>query len=474
MREHRFQTQRKPPRDVSGLPWPQSLEAERAVLGSLLLLQGDQAAHDVVARLTPDAFYSGEHAKLYELLASQIRANRPMDVVGLADHLMLTETAGEVGGLSYATSLPEHVPTTENVLYYVGLMLDKHKRRRLLEHAATIRQMVFDERDADAIAVRIAEQAERLCGEGVQAASDDQSIDRVGGEFFVRIYEEKNAAREGRTMGLPLGFHALDKMTYVVPGDMVYLVGRPAMGKTQLLLQVLLAQARYIAERRLPGVVYVCSMEMTGHQLLARLVSLLCGVPYKAILNPTIQLNDEQMYRIERASEELRALPIVINDRPRRNMADVRRSVHALARQHGAVHAVGLDFIQLVDAGEDAAELRSAELTKIAYAAKAIAKDFRTRFFAVAQLNRGVESRQNKRPMLSDMNESGGLEQSADVVLAVYRDEYYNPGGPDRGIAEVLCLKVRNGEVGTGRMRFKDGFFADLDAESTHKYHGGW
>lgn len=287
------------------------------------------------------------------------------------------------------------------------------------------------------------------------------------------MFEQKMALRAGRATGIPFGFHALNKIGTPEPGELVYFAGRPAMGKTQLMMQVLVAQAEFLVAHNLPGAIYICSLEMDGHQLTARLVSSVSGVPYSAILNPCVMMDDETIDRVERASTHIGELPIVVNDRPARNMASVRRSVHALTRRYGQVHTIGLDYIQLASPEDVNVEQRSQQLTQTAYAALAIAREFKSRFFCAVQLNRGVEARQDKRPVLSDLGESGGLEQAAQWVLMIYRDEYYNANTPDPGVAEILCRKARNGQTQTGRLGFRRGVFVELDTESTVKY-GGW
>lgn len=464
--------------EPSQLVLPQSLEAERAVLGTMLLLGGQATADeqatllDLTNRLAPEMFYSSDHARIYAILAERVRASKPMDVLGLTDHLMLTGTADTVGGVLYATTLPEHVPTTAAVDHYATIVIDRHKRRLLLQHAADIRQMVYEDESADVIADRLADRAEHLRDVGVMVASDDVPMSRVAADFLSRVLEEKLALREGRITGIPFGLYALDKIGTPGAGELVYFAGRPAMGKTQLMMQVLVNHAQFIARHNLPGVVYICSLEMDRHQLVARLVSSISGVPYSTILNPRSAMDDDLLTRIDRATEHIASLPIVVSDRPARNMASVRRSVHALTRQYGVVHTIGLDYIQLASPEEDAGELRSQQLTQTAYAALTIAREFKSRFFCAVQLNRGVEKRQDQRPVLSDLGESGGLEQAAQWVLMLYRDEYYRPDTPDRGVAEILCRKARNGETQVGRLGFRAGVFADLDERSTVKYGG--
>lgn len=472
---------KRAPRDTSMQSLPQSLEAERAVLGGMLLLGGNAAGSDLavlsdlVARIAPEMFYSSDHGRLYELLAMRVRDGEPMDVLGLADHLMLTQTATTVGGISYATSLPEHVPTVTNIDHYVDVMLDKYKRRKLLEHAAHIRQLVFEGDRVDVIADRVATDAERLRSLGVQASTDDVPIAEAAEDFYARLWQEKADQAEGRTTGIPFGFHAIDKLGCPQPGELLYFAGRPAMGKTQLMMQVLVNHATYIAARRLPGVVYICSLEMDRHQLLARLVSSISGVPYSVMLNPMAAMDVNTLTVVDEAKDRIKRLPIVINDRPARNMAGVQRSVRALVRQHGAVHTIGLDYIQLAAPEDAAAEMRSQQLTQTAYAALAIAREYRARFFCAVQLNRGVESRQDKRPSLSDLGESGGLEAAAQWVFMIYRDDYYNPQSAEPGTAEVLCRKARNGETNVGKLAFRRGVFHDRDVDSPTKYgNGGW
>lgn len=452
---------------------PLSLEAERAVLGGLLLLAGAPTEHghlrEVCESMRAEHFYSSDHARLFALIAERATTSAPLDVLGLADHIMTTETAADFGGLAYATSLPEQVPTTENLHYYAGIVREKATRRELLDVANELRAGVTDGTDLETVLSRAKAGLDHLEGAGAERTRRDSPILGAVDRALARIAAEQEQLRRGDARIVTYGFEALDHFGPPLPGDLVIIGGRPAMGKTQLMLQALLHMAQQAQRMGLPGVIYLCSLEMGEHQLIARLLSVITNIPYKLILDPRAQLNDDQYAAVTEAGEWLAQLPIVVNDEPARTIRSVASSAIRLRRRHGAIIAIGLDYLQLAHADEET-ENRAREVAIIAQGAKEIAKTVQAPFLLAAQLNRGVESRADKRPFMSDLGESGGIEAAADQILLLYRDEYYDPDSPDRGIAEAICTKKRNGETGKGKLGFKHGVFADLMAYTGENY----
>jgi replicative DNA helicase len=444
---------------------PQSLEAERAVLGGLLLLAGAPTDHDLLRELCEglraEHFYSSDHGRLFALIAERAKTAAPLDVLGLADHIMTTETAVNFGGLTYATSLPEQVPTTENLDYYAGIVREKAARREVLDLANELRAGAVDGTELEIILSRAKVGLDSLDGAGGERVRRDTPVLDTVSRFMTRIDEEQSQLIHGDARVVTYGFEALDKFGPPLPGDLVIIGGRPAMGKTQLMLQALVHMAQQGKEMGLPGVVYVCSLEMGEHQLMARIISSLSGVPYKSILNPRLRLTDDQYRAVTEWADWLATLPIVVNDQPARTIESVRASAIRLRRRHGGMLAIGLDYLQLAGTDEDT-ETRAREVAFIAQGAKEIAKTVHCPFLLAAQLNRGVEARADKRPFLSDIGEGGGIEAAADQVVFLYRDDYYHADSPNPGKAEVLCAKMRNGETGKGILNFEDGVFSDV------------
>lgn len=430
------------------------------MLGGLLLLAVEpERVRELCGLLRPRDFYSSDHMRLFEMLAAHA-AKEPLDVLGLADHLLATGQVDRVGGLAYATSLPEHVPTTDNLEYYAGLIREKAARRELMSLSSRLRQGALHGVEIEELLSQAKDGLESLAAATGANRTDDVPIGSAVYDALTRIHDEQQAILAGQVRVLTAGFRGLEVFNHPRPTDLVVIGARPAMGKTQLMLQILVNMARQARAERLPGVIYLCSLEMARHQLLMRVVSTISSIPYEALLNPCHALADEELQRVDDALHEIAGLPIYINDQPSRHIDDIRQSAVRLRREHGAVLAIGLDYLQLAQAD---GESRTLEVTRIAYGAKALAKDLSCIFLVAAQLNRGVEARSDKRPTMGDLNESGGIEQAADMVLLLYRDEYYNADTADPGVAEILCRKNRNGRPGTARLAFTGGTFKDLE-----------
>lgn len=456
------------PRRVAPVPvmLPQSLEAERAVLGGLLL--DTVQVLEIAETLRVEHFYGDHHRKIYDLLVSAARRGEPMDVLGLADHIMAAGIAQELGGLAYAASLPEHVPTTENLERYASIIRERATRRDLIEVSHQIRSLALDAEVELELALTRAKAGLEQIDRGDAGAGRDREVFGVAYDWVDEVERREQAMREGRLTVLNYGLPSLVKFGCPLPGDVVIVAGRPAMGKTQLTMQVLISMAQQAKRLGLPGVVALYSLEMSSAQLVARAVSVLCGqdergrnrLPYKLLLDPTVILSREQARMRRDAVAELAELPIVVNETSR-SIEEIRASVVRLARKRGGILAVGLDYLQLATSSEVPADNRVTLLGHIAYTAKETAKLVGAPFFLVAQLNRGVEARADKRPLMSDLEGSGAIEAAADRVFMLYRPGYYDPDSGEQDIAEVICRKARNGTTGTTKLRFEDGTFTD-------------
>lgn len=464
---------------------PMSLDAERAALGACLL--GDLTVLDEVADvLGVEDFYSDSHGHVWRwMLSERDRGNTP-DVLALAEHMMQggKDRIERFGGIGYATSLPDQVPTSIGARRYAEIVHETAQRRRVVLACGQITEAVHAGEDSEALVTRARGLIEAVADNGQQASVGDVAIHEAAEEWLQDFYQQQEAIARGDTPGFSTGLHALDRHLLLQRQEFSLWAGRPAMGKSQLLMTVL----RHVAEQEMArgpeGVVYLTSLEMGKKELVARWVSTFCRIPYSWLLKGKVDaqgqrapFNRDELDRIETAHEQLWRLPIIINDRPARSIEAVRRSCLRINRDRDLV-MVGLDYLQLATTEASAEEVQ--RLTYIADGCKALAKEIDGHVAAAAQLNRSVEGRSDKRPQMSDLRGSGGLEQAANIICGVYRDEYYNPDTTTKpGVAEVLLLKERNGQAGAiAEIGFAKGLFANLDRRhddmARHYAHGGF
>ncbi|MCB9758845.1 MAG: replicative DNA helicase [Alphaproteobacteria bacterium] len=445
--------------------FPQSLEAERAVLGGLLL---DFAQVPAIAEvLSADDFYSSAHGAIWRLMLERANRNEPLDVLGLADHMMSTGQAEDFGGLAYATSLPEQVPTTENLGYYAGIVREKAVRRRLLQASGEISQKVYQGTDE---LPELLDFAERRIFEVSQQGNkrDWSQLGEVIDEEWQRL--EMLSERRGEVTGIPTGYVDLDRMLAGLQrSDLIILAARPAMGKTALALNI----AQNVAVRAGAGV-GVFSLEMSKGQLATRMLCAQARVDAGRVRTGMLS-RDEDWPRLEDASEVLYHAPLWIDDTPGLSITALRSRARRLAAEHGNLGLIMIDYLQLMGASGDGNISREQVISTISRGLKGLAKELNIPVIALSQLNRGVESRSDKRPMISDLRESGAIEQDADIIMFIYRDEYYNPDTtPEPGVAEIIIAKQRNGPTGTAKLAFLGRYtrFDNLarDAETPGSY----
>ncbi|MCB9744822.1 MAG: replicative DNA helicase [Alphaproteobacteria bacterium] len=425
--------------------FPQSLDAERAVLGGLLL--DFQQVPSISEVLEADDFYSAAHSRIFRLMVERSNRNEPLDVLGLADHMMSTNEVEEYGGIAYATSLPEQVPTTENLEYYARIVRDKAVRRRLLQVAGSISEKVYEGGDE---LPELLDFAEKGIFEVAQQRNqrDWAQLGQIIDQEWQRL--EQLSEQRGEVTGVPTGFAELDKMLAGLQrSDLLILAARPAMGKTALALNI----AQNVAVRAGVGV-GIFSLEMSKGQLATRMLCAQARVDAGKVRTGMLS-REEDWPRLEDASEVLYHAPLWIDDTPGISITQLRSRARRLAAEHGNMGLVLIDYLQLMGAPGGSNISREQVISQISRGLKGLAKELNIPVIALSQLNRGVESRADKRPMISDLRESGAIEQDADIIMFIYRDEYYNPDTTaEPGVAEVIVAKQRNGPTGTAKLAF--------------------
>ena len=426
---------------------PHSVEAEQAVIGGLLI---DTQAWDQVGDLiTAEDFYRPDHQLIFGALAELIAHGKPADVVTASGQLERSGRLEDAGGLGYLGTLARDTPTAANVRAYAEIVRERSLLRRLISAGRTITAAALAN---DGRAARdLVDEAEKQV---FQIA--EQSTGRRDGAIKVsallpQLIDKIDAWHSDPTSmrGLPTGFADFDRKTGGLrPGDLVIVAGRPSMGKTTLAMNI----AEYAAVN--PGTrssVAIFSMEMPAEQLLTRMLSSIGGVPLNGIRSG--QISDEDWVRVTAATSQLAEAKIFIDESPSLTPTEIRARARRVAREHG-LDLVVVDYLQLMQV-PGTKENRATEIAEISRGLKALAKELAVPVIALSQLNRGVEQRTEKKPVMSDLRESGAIEQDADMILLIYREEVYDKNTPKRGIAEIDLAKHRNGEIGTFLLTFQ-------------------
>ncbi len=426
---------------------PHSIEAESSVLGGLLL---DNGAWDRVGDLLVDNdFYRHEHKLIYAAIGALINASKPADVITVNEQLQNQGKAEEMGGLGYLNSLAQYVPSASNIRRYAEIVRERSILRKLVSASDEIATNAFNPQ-GKAID-RILDEAEQkifnIGEEGSRMKQGFQSMDTLVVELLDRVQEMANNPND--ITGVPTGFYDLDRMTSgLQPGDMVVLAARPSMGKTAFAINI----AEHVAlNEGLPVAVF--SMEMGASQLAVRVVGSIGRIDQGRLR--TGKLSDEEWPRLTEAIEKLRTVSLHIDETPGLTPSELRANARRLARQCGKLGLIVVDYLQLMSgSGSSGGDNRATELGEISRGLKMLAKELQGPVIALSQLNRSVEQRTDKRPMMSDLRESGAIEQDADIIMFIYRDDYYNKDSKDPGVAEIIIGKQRNGPTGTVRLTF--------------------
>ena len=426
---------------------PHSIEAESSVLGGLLL---DNSAWDRVGDLLVDNdFYRHEHKLIYAAIGALINASKPADVITVNEQLQNQGKAEEMGGLGYLNSLAQYVPSASNIRRYAEIVRERSILRKLVSASDEIATNAFNPQ-GKAID-RILDEAEQkifnIGEEGSRMKQGFQSMDTLVVELLDRVQEMADNPND--ITGVPTGFYDLDRMTSgLQPGDMVVLAARPSMGKTAFAINI----AEHVAlNEGLPVAVF--SMEMGASQLAVRVVGSIGRIDQGHLR--TGKLSDDEWPRLTEAIEKLRTVSLHIDETPGLTPSELRANARRLARQCGKLGLIVVDYLQLMSgSGGSGGDNRATELGEISRGLKMLAKELQCPVIALSQLNRSVEQRTDKRPMMSDLRESGAIEQDADIIMFIYRDDYYNKDSKDPGVAEIIIGKQRNGPTGTVRLTF--------------------
>ncbi len=426
---------------------PHSLEAESSVLGGLLL---DNSAWDRVGDLLSDSdFYRYEHRLVYTAVSTLVNANRAADVITVFENLQSQGKTEEIGGLAYLNSLAQYVPSAANIRRYAEIVRERAILRKLVSVSDEIATSALNTNGRPV--PNILDEAEQkifnIGEEGSRMRQGFQSMGNLVVELLDRV--EEMSQNPNDITGVPTGFFDLDRMTSgMQAGDLIVLAARPSMGKTALAINI----AENVALKEgLPVAVF--SMEMGASQLAIRIVGSIGRIDQGRLR--TGKLQDEEWPRLAEAVERLRTVSLSIDETPGLTPSELRASARRLARNCGKLGLVVVDYLQLMSgsSGSDG-DNRATELGEISRGLKMLAKELQCPVIALSQLNRGVEQRTDKRPMMSDLRESGAIEQDADVIMFIYRDDYYNKDSKEPGVAEIIIGKQRNGPTGTVKLTF--------------------
>jgi replicative DNA helicase len=432
--------------DILKLP-PHSLEAEQAVLGGLML---DNTAWDRIADLIAESdFYRADHRLIYRHVSKLIEHNKPADVVTVAEVLESTRELATVGGLPYLSALAGNTPSAANIRRYAEIVRERAILRRLAQVGTEIADTAYNTmgREAHQILDEAESKVFEIAEQGARGRQGFQEMPPLLTRVVERIDLLYNRQSDSDVTGLATGFIDLDRMTSgLQAGDLIIIAGRPSMGKTSLALNI----AEHAAlSSGLP--VGVFSMEMAATQLVMRMIGSVGKLDQHKLR--TGRLHDDDWARLTNTVGKLNDAPIHIDETAALNPLELRARARRLHRQYKKLGMIVVDYLQLMSASTTG-ENRATELSEISRSMKSLAKELECPVVALSQLNRSLEQRPNRRPVMSDLRESGALEQDADVILFIYRDEVYNPDTDDKGIAEVIIGKQRNGPIGTVRLAF--------------------
>jgi len=443
---------------------PHSLEAEASVLGGLLL---DNTAWDRVGDLlNENDFYRYEHRQVYAAIYSLVSTSRPADVITVYEHLQSQGKADEVGGLAYLNSLAQYVPSASNIRRYGEIVRERAILRKLVSVSDDIATQAFNTQGRQVS--QILDDAEQkifsIGEEGSRMRQGFHSMEDLVVELLDRV--EEMAKNPNDITGVPTGFYDFDRMTSgLQPGDLIVLAARPSMGKTALAINI----AEHVAlQEGLPVAVF--SMEMGASQLAIRMVGSIGRIDQSRLR--TGKLNEDEWPRLSEAIEKLRSVSLFIDETAGLTTSELRANARRLSRRCGKLGLIVVDYLQLMtgSSGSDG-ENRATELGEISRGLKMLAKELQCPVIALSQLNRGVEQRTDKRPMMSDLRESGAIEQDADVIMFIYRDDYYNKDSKEPGVAEVIIGKQRNGPTGTVKLTFLKPITKFESMASSHSYY---
>jgi replicative DNA helicase len=423
---------------------PHSVEAEQSVLGGLML---DNTRLDAVCEVVSESdFFREDHRQIFRMMIKLQEATQPLDVITLSEELHKHNQLERVGGLGYLVEIANNTPSAANIVAYAKIIRERSTLRQLISAAQEISKSSMNPSGLDSDDLlqlaekRVAEIAEDRPKEGGLVGVNDllkSTVKRID-ELF---------RSDSDITGVASGLSDLDERTSGwQEGELIVLAARPSMGKTALALNFVESA---LFQQKKPVMVF--SMEMPSNALIMRMMSSIGRIDQTKIRNG--KLTEEDWPKLSAAVAKMKDKPLFIDDTPALSPQEMRARIKRVAREQGEPGLIMVDYLQLMTSA-GTAEGRTQEISDISRSLKSIAKEFNCPVIALSQLNRGVEQRPNKRPLNSDLRESGAIEQDADVILFIYRDEYYHEDSPDKGIAELIIGKQRNGEIGTCRAAF--------------------
>jgi replicative DNA helicase len=430
---------------------PQNIEAEMAVLGAMLI--DEQIIPEILGLISETDFYRGEHGLIFSAIVSLFDLRKKSDILTVSDELNRRKVLERVGGSVYLTTLADFVPTAANGLHYARIVKEKSTLRSLITSATQIASSVYqEENDAGGLL----DKAEKLIFEISDRRTESsfvhiKSIIKEGIEFIESLYHKKS-----HVTGVPTGFADFDQRTAgFQKGDLIIVAGRPSMGKSAFMVSILENVA--VAEK-IPVAVF--SLEMSKEQVMQRFLCLQAKVDIHKVRTGFLVPNEWPL--LTRAAGKLSEADIFIDDTPAISIFELRAKARRLKAHHN-IGLVAVDYLQLMRTNRRP-ESRQQEISEISQSLKALAKEINVPVLAVSQLSRAVEAREKHRPQLSDLRESGAIEQDADLVVLLYREEYYNPTDENKGVAEAIIAKQRNGPVGSVNLTFIKEYmkFADM------------
>ena len=426
---------------------PHSIEAESSVLGGLLL---DNAAWDRVSDLlTQSDFYRYEHRLVFGAISALVNAAKPADVITVFEQLRSLGKAEEIGGLSYLNSLAQYVPSAGNIRRYAEIVRERGILRKLVSASDEISTNAFNPKGR-AVAAILDDAEQKIFNigeEGARTKQGFQAMDSLVVALLDRVQEMADNPND--VTGVPTGFYDLDRLTAgFQAGDLIVLAARPSMGKTALAINI----AEHVAlNEGLPVAVF--SMEMGAAQLAVRIVGSIGRIDQSHLR--TGRLTDEEWPRLTESIEKLRTISLHIDETAGLTSSELRANARRLSRQCGKLGLIVVDYLQLMSGSGGDNENRATELGEISRGLKTLAKELQCPVLALSQLNRSVETRPDKRPMMSDLRESGAIEQDADIIMFIYRDDYYTKDAcKEPGVAEIIIAKQRNGPTGMLKLAF--------------------
>lgn len=411
---------------------PHNIEAEQSVIGSILK---DNSVFDDL-ELTEKEFYSRSHRLIYSAISELFNKNSPVDLLTVTDLLENKKQIEDVGGFVYVAECVKNTPSSSNAKAYSKIIRENFVKRAILESVNSIQESIYNSGDDAKDICLFAENKIGEISDIFSSRTTNKTMNEIAQEF---VNEIERRAESGKTiLGVSTGLTDLDdKISGLIPSDLIILAARPSMGKTTLSLNMVEEEALN------GGYPLVFSLEMPAEQLFMKMVASVGGVEFNKLKHAN--LDNDDWNRIALATHRLNESNLEINDNSTMTLQDIRLSTREYKKKHRNVSLIMVDYLQLISGkGEN----RTQEISAISRGLKALAKEFKCPVLALSQLNRGLETRSNKRPVNADLRESGQIEQDADVIMFIYRDEVYNPDTQDKGLAEIIIGKARNGTLG--------------------------